>query len=90
MARVRDINCRHAVELMGDYLENRLSRRDRRRLEHHLAACDPCSTYLEEMRTTIELTGRVEVDDLRPEVLDALMGVYDDFWRDKGERTAGP
>jgi anti-sigma factor RsiW len=88
MARIRDIDCRHAVGLIGDYLEERLSRRDRRRLERHLAACDACATYLEEMRATIELTGRIEFDDLRPEVIDALLGVYDDYWREKGEDPA--
>ena len=30
--------CQQAVELMSDYLEGSLSRRDRRRLEKHLAA----------------------------------------------------
>lgn len=84
MVRVRDIDCRHAVALIGDYIEGRLSRRDRRRLEWHLAACDACSAYLEQMRATIELTGRLDPHELNPEVLDALMGVYDDYWRDKG------
>lgn len=88
MARVREIDCRHAVELIGEYLEGRLTRRDRRRLEHHLAACDACATYLEQMRVTIELTGRVDVHDLNPEILDALMDVYDGYWRDKGRDVA--
>ena len=85
MAPVKDITCRHAVGLIGDYLEGRLSRGDRRRLEHHLDACDACATYLEQMRVTIELTGRVESDDLSPEMVDALLDVYDNYWRDKGE-----
>ena len=85
MVMVKDITCRHAVGLIGDYLEGRLSRGDRRRLERHLAACDACTTYLEQMRLTIELTGRVESDDLSPEMVDALLDLYDSFWRDKGE-----
>ena len=85
MARVKDIECRQAVELIGDYLEGRLSRGDRRRLERHLAVCDACTTYLEQLRVTIELTGRVESDDLSPALVDALLDVYDNYWRDKGE-----
>ena len=37
--RRRDIVCQQAVELVTDYLEGTLSRRDRRRFESHLAAC---------------------------------------------------
>jgi anti-sigma factor RsiW len=85
MALVKDINCRHAVGLIGDYLEGKLSRRDRRRLEHHLAGCDACSAYLEQMRATIALTGEVGPEDLSDDALDALMAVFDEFQRDKNE-----
>ena len=42
--------CREAVELMSDFLDGALSRRDRRRLASHLAGCDACGAYLEQMR----------------------------------------
>lgn len=87
MALVKDINCRRAVSLIGDYLEDKLSRRDRRRLERHLALCDACATYLEQMRVIIDLGGRVEPNDLGPQALDALLSVYDNFWREKGDET---
>ena len=84
---VKDINCRQAVSLIGDYLEGQLSRRDRRRLESHLAACDACSAYLEQMRVTITLTGRVEPEDLSPAALDALLEVFDNFQRERGQES---
>jgi hypothetical protein len=34
---------------------------DRERFEEHLAFCDGCANYLEQMRTTISLTGDVDV-----------------------------
>jgi len=71
-----DIECREAVELVSDYLDGALSRRQRRRLERHLAKCDGCSAYLEQMRVTIEVTGRVEPDDLDPEVLNGLVDLF--------------
>ena len=71
-----DIECRQAVELVSDYLDGALSRRDRRRLERHLAKCDACSAYLEQIRTTIEVTGKIEPDDLDPEVLDGLVDLF--------------
>jgi anti-sigma factor RsiW len=52
------------VELVTDYLEGALSRRDRRRFEAHLRACPNCSAYLEQIRATIKLRGAVSSDDL--------------------------
>ncbi len=87
MALVKDITCVQAVRLIGDYLEGALSRRDRRRLEKHLAACEACSGYLEQMRATIALTGTVGPGDLSEDALDALMEVFDNFRRE-GESEA--
>jgi anti-sigma factor RsiW len=52
------------VELVTDYLEGALSRRDRYRFESHLSECDHCAEYLRQMRWTIALSGTVAVDDL--------------------------
>lgn len=90
MALVKNINCREAVGLIGDYLEGRLPRRDRRRLERHLAACDACSAYLEQMRVTISLTGQVHPEDLSQEALDDLMGVFDRFQRERDDGGRDP
>ena len=65
--RRRDIVCQQAVELVTDYLEGSLSRRDRRRFETHLRACPNCTAYVEQIRMTIDLTGAVEPEDLTPE-----------------------
>lgn len=70
------IECRQAVELVSDYLDGTLTRRDRRRLERHLAKCNACSAYLEQIRITIEMTGRIEPDDLDGEILDDLVDLF--------------
>ena len=70
---------RDAVELMSDYLEGSLSRRDRRRLEKHLAGCEHCSAYLEQMRVTIAASGVVAPEDLEPEALDDLVEIFRKF-----------
>jgi anti-sigma factor RsiW len=89
MAMVKDISCVQAVALIGDYLEGALPRRERRRLEHHLAACEACRGYLEQMRTTIALTGSVRPEDLSADALAALLAVFDEFQRgaDEGPDT---
>ena len=48
--RNRDLVCQQAIELLTDYLEGSLSRRQRLRLERHLRACPNCSNYLEQIR----------------------------------------
>lgn len=75
--------CRQAVELMSNYVEGALSRRDRRRLERHLADCDACTAYLEQLRATIAASGSVEPEDLSPEVLDGLIDLYRRFRADE-------
>jgi len=62
--------CRDAVELVSDYLDGTLSRRQRRRLEKHLAQCDACSAYLDQMRATIAASGTVGPEDLPSEVVE--------------------
>jgi anti-sigma factor RsiW len=78
----RAIICREAVELMTDYLEGALSRRDRARLETHLADCPHCTAYLEQLRTTIAALGRAEPEALTPEAQDELVRLYR-RWREE-------
>ncbi len=73
----RELACREVVELVTAYLENALDPADRERFEEHLVFCDGCEHYLEQMRTTIRLTGRVEDQlpaELQAELLDAFRG----------------
>jgi anti-sigma factor RsiW len=74
--RRKDIVCQQAVEMITDYLEGTLSRRDRRRLESHLRSCPNCSAYLEQIRLTIQLTGTIEADDLSPQAQAELTDLY--------------
>ncbi len=74
--RRKDIVCQQAVELVTDYLEGALSRRDRRRFEAHLKACPNCAAYLEQIRTTIRVTGAIEPDDLSAQARQDLTDLY--------------
>ena len=59
-----ELLCVEFVEVVTDYLEGAMSPGDRARLEAHLRACDGCTRYLEQIRTTITLVGRLTVDDV--------------------------
>lgn len=70
------ITCRHAVELITDYLEDALPARQRRDLERHLSQCPHCSEYLAQLRVTIDVAGRLDSDELSPDVRQTLIQLY--------------
>ncbi len=80
--RNRDLVCQQAIELLTEYLEGNLSRRQKRRLERHLRACPNCSNYLEQIRITIRLTGAMEPEELTPDAVDDLTKLYQ-RWREE-------
>ncbi len=74
--RRKDLVCQQAIEMITDYLEGALSRRDRRRLETHLKACHNCAAYLEQIKLTIQMTGTIEPDELSPKARADLTDLY--------------
>lgn len=64
--RERFSTCREVVELVTDYIEDRMSAAERERFERHVATCDGCASYLEQMRISIRATGAV-ADEAIPE-----------------------
>jgi len=75
------LSCQEVVELVTDYLEGRLSRRDRRRFEKHLSACDGCTAYVEQMRLTLRTLGSLTERDLSKRAKAELMDAFRDFKR---------
>ena len=68
-----DLPCQELVELVTDYLENRLPAADRERFEAHLNRCSGCRTYLEQMRQTLRALGRLSEDAIEPEAKQRLL-----------------
>jgi anti-sigma factor RsiW len=78
---VPEMTCKELVEVVTDYLEGSMPTEQRLLLEEHLAFCDWCQTYLEQMRATIRLTGTLREEDLDPEAREALLGVFGNWKR---------
>jgi len=55
--RTTPLKCQELVELVTDYFEGALSRRDRKRFDAHIAGCEHCTLYIEQLRQTIALIG---------------------------------
>jgi anti-sigma factor RsiW len=75
----RDMACRELVELVTDYFEDALPRRDRRRFERHIAGCDGCLTYVEQMRVTSRALGGLTEETISVEARDALLHAFRDW-----------
>jgi anti-sigma factor RsiW len=71
-----EMPCRELVEVITDYLEDRLSAVDRARFEAHLAECEACRTYLEQFGQTIRALGRLPEESLSSEARNALLDAF--------------
>jgi anti-sigma factor RsiW len=84
LRREDELVCQEVVELVSDYLEGGLSRSQRRRFEAHLSGCEHCTEYLEQMRATVRLTGRLRAEDMTPEMQQEFTDLYR-RWRSEGD-----
>jgi anti-sigma factor RsiW len=76
----RELECIEVVEMVTDYLEGAMPARKRRLLEQHLTGCDGCEAYIEQMRRTIEVSGRLRAGDIPPELEERLLVAFES-WR---------
>ena len=76
-----DLTCQELVELVTEYLEGALNEHDRLDFERHLVWCSWCRDYLEQMRTTIELTGRPDRSEPEPRLQEQLLEAFRDWKR---------
>ena len=77
----QELTCEELVEIVTEYLEGGLTDAERKRFEGHVAVCEGCSNYLDQIRITIEIAGRVTVDDLMEETKAELLSAFRDWKR---------
>ena len=70
------LTCKELVEIVSDYLEGALLDGDRERFDTHLADCEGCRRYLDQMRVTIRVVGTLSEEDLDPDARDQLLEVF--------------
>ena len=71
-----DLTCRELVELVTDYLEDAMAPSERRRFEVHLFDCRVCPRYVDQLRTTVRLLGRLTEDDLADPARSSLLDAF--------------
>lgn len=78
------LSCQQLVELVTDYLEGALDAETLMRFEEHIAGCDGCTAYLEQMRKTARIVGRLDEKNLSEPARTKLMAAFRDW---KGDRA---
>jgi predicted anti-sigma-YlaC factor YlaD len=71
-----ELTCKELVELVTDYLEDRLPLPERRRFELHLCTCTGCRIYLSQMRALLRACGRLAEEDLPAATRGALLATF--------------
>ncbi len=66
------LSCQEITEIITDYLEGRLSLRDRMRFQMHVGMCKHCRAYLRQMRATIGSLGRLPDEPIPADVRDEM------------------
>ncbi len=77
---LNELTCQELVELVTNHFENALAESERARVQAHLAACDGCDRYVEQMQQTIETLGALKEEDVSPDAQEKLSKAFRD-WR---------
>lgn len=86
MGNAAEMTCKDLVELVTEYLEETLAAGERARFERHLASCDHCRVYLDQMRLTIRALGRLPAAAIPVEAMRALQEHFRDWTRGRDSR----
>ena len=73
------LTCRQMTELVTDYLERRMSWRNRIRFQMHLGMCHHCREYVRQMKEAIRAAGRLAVEPPPPSVEAKLLERFRDW-----------
>lgn len=70
------LTCQALTEIVTDYLEGRLSFKDRVRFLFHVGMCRHCRAYLGQMKQTVRTLGKLPAEGIPPEVRDVLLARF--------------
>ena len=71
-----EVVCRELVELVTPYLEDVLPADERAAIDRHLAQCDGCDTYVEQMRQTIRAIGHIPHEPITSRTRDEVLAIF--------------
>jgi anti-sigma factor RsiW len=71
-----DMACQELVTVVTDYFEGTLPDHQRARFEAHLLTCPGCREYVEQMRITIRISGRLTTASISPAARAELLRAF--------------
>ena len=72
----RHLRCREVVELLNDYLDGTLAALAREEVERHLATCNGCIAFLQQLRATVRVAATLTEDDVPAPVMAELLRAF--------------
>ena len=73
------LTCKELVELVTDYLEDRLTAEQRLKFDQHLNWCPPCGHYLEQIKATIQAAGKLTEQNVPEAAKQVLLEAFRHF-----------
>jgi hypothetical protein len=73
---VSDLECREFVEQVTSFLEGDLGPDEEQRFVDHLALCNGCDRYLDQVRQTVRALGDLPADTISPTTREALLNAF--------------
>ena len=74
--------CKEVVELATDYADGAMTPPQMTQFEMHLNFCDGCFTFVEQIRTTAAVAGRLSEEEIPAETRTKLIAAFRDWKRE--------
>lgn len=73
---MNDLDCQEFVEQVTVFLEGALDTEAERRFVDHLALCDGCDRYLDQIRQTVQALGDLPAEGISTQTRSALLEAF--------------
>ena len=73
------LSCKEFVELVTEYFEGSLPAEEKARFEAHLAICEGCEIYMEQMAQAIQFTGKLTEEQITEEAQAKLLKTFQEW-----------
>ncbi len=83
-----EMTCQELVELITEYLEGTLAPSERMRFDAHLSTCSGCAAYIEQMRMTIRMLGKISEESMSADAQRELLVTFRSWKAGAAQRDA--
>jgi len=82
-----EMTCQELVELITAYLDGTLPESERSRFDAHVRTCSGCEAYIEQMRMTIGMLGKLSEESISAEARRDLLATFRTWKANGTERS---